>query len=404
VERIEAQGAGSHLSGKTLLLRLIIFMVIFSPNFSLTLVAQTSRPPLQGRVTYSSGPSCSQQDADAQHREVRKALDRSLKTAQDELARVQAQGMNMSPIWQAQVDTAKLRIKAEDGYYACKTRRIAQACPPSVEQMERDCSLCEAAIVTEGNRSLGRPSLAPPGFNADLTMCDSATTLPVGNGTGSTQPLPSGIKIWINSFIPASIKSWNPYGNTHPINGLTYIMGPEPWVSIGYLTDQRAFSFNPAASSRLHAEVAIQFTRERSPRLVSQQIRAGQTTAINTIDGRILCQKTANSSGTRFNSQISGAHLLELGLSTLVPNPCVSVLGLVDPAPPIREDLQIHVDASMRVVMVGGRVTSFPAFEAYMSIEGGYPKVLFQKLPDANSSPANIYFGPIKDVLGKQQF
>lgn len=108
-----------------------------------------------------------QQEADVQHGQVRKTLEGYLQTAKEEQARMP--DSSRYPVLQVQVDTRRIAITAEDAYYSCKTRRIAQGCQPSGATVENECELCRAAVLMQENLKLGRASGAPPGFQPDMS-------------------------------------------------------------------------------------------------------------------------------------------------------------------------------------------------------------------------------------------
>ena len=73
------------------------------------------------------------------------------------------------------------------------------------------------------------------------------------NDPAARPPLPTKIKFWMNSFIPASV----PGGTrvpTGPHRGKTMFPGPFPWSDY-FLSDSRTFSSAFNASLRLHLEV-----------------------------------------------------------------------------------------------------------------------------------------------------
>src|SRR5919108_1609130 len=78
---------------------------------------------------------------------------------------------------------------------------------------------------------------------------------PFDAGQDTTQE-PRTVKVWINAFIPRQVP-----GKTRPVpgatNGQTMLSGPVPGVSDCFCTDNRGFSRDIHASSRMHAELEI---------------------------------------------------------------------------------------------------------------------------------------------------
>lgn len=213
------------------------------------------------------------------------------------------------------------------------------------------------------------------------------------------------VRVWINAFIPRTLQSSNMYGRTfrNGPDGRTFVLGPDPQRRAGYLTDQREFSTDANASSRFHAEAIIDVARNGAPRLASQQSWCNATVAIGTLSGNVLCEKSAGNENLRFIVADESSSGVALELSAAAANPCVEFLGF-DPAPHIKADLLIKVDSRTRRVQISGKVTQFPAFEAYASVNDGPVQALFRKMPVANKSPWDLYLGPTEPVSGTYAF
>ena len=213
------------------------------------------------------------------------------------------------------------------------------------------------------------------------------------------------IRIWVNAFIPRTLESPNIYGRTYRNgpDGATFVLGPDPLRRAGYLTDQREFSSDPGAHSRFHAEARIELTPDGVPRLARQDSWCSATVAFDTISGKVLCKKSAGNDELRFEASTESETTLVLALRASAANPCVDVLGF-DPSPHIKADLSVNVNTQSRRLQISGRVTQFPAFEAYASVNGGPAQAVFRKTPVSNKSPWDLYLGPTEPVSGTRAF
>ena len=121
------------------------------------------------------------------------------------------------------------------------------------------------------------------------------------------------------------------------------------------------------------------------------------------MSGAVLCEKSAGNEELRFEASSESATTLVLALRASAANPCVDVLGF-DPSPHIKADLSVNVDMQSRRVQISGRVTQFPAFEAYASVNDGPAQAVFRKKPVTNKSPWDLYLGPTEPVSGVRAF
>ena len=93
------------------------------------------------------------------------------------------------------------------------------------------------------------------------------------------------VTVWINAFIPRNVPGFTiPYPKDPT---LTMIHGPFNAVSDCFLTDQRSFSSNIAAPSRLHSEITIDLTRRE---VVSQDSLSYPTHEVDCEDGDEECK------------------------------------------------------------------------------------------------------------------
>jgi len=246
------------------------------------------------------------------------------------------------------------------------------------------------------------------------------------------KPAPSnkGIKtftFWLNAFINRDVKN----ANGSPMSfrlatgshaGETAIPGPFNGIVPGfddcYLTDQRGFDSAKLASSRIHAEVRIDFTGPE-PTLTFLPMGA-------TVDTVRLRVSTGKARGGFFPAGgfVKGSKQVTVRFSVAgknpiakMPNPTVvPIPGIPVPVPipfvtPSSSDPQslgdpdidmigtLTVDADDRKMTLRALVDGFPFFEGYASADGGPPVTIFQKPPDPGENPLTGLPGPPRRVV-----
>jgi hypothetical protein len=199
----------------------------------------------------------------------------------------------------------------------------------------------------------------------------------------------SSIRLWVNAFIPKDVA-----GLTIELpGGDTAIPGPIPGVSDAFLTDQRTFSSDPLASSRMHSELEILVDRAM-PSIITSH-RCGETVEVDAEDGDVEGRDTAETNRMSFhNLRILSSTTLSLQYRSAANNP------LVTGSPDIDFDGTILVDLTAMTVTIDGRIDEFPAFEAYVTRDGSAPTTLFQEPPHPGVAPWNL-FGPANRPIGR---
>jgi hypothetical protein len=205
------------------------------------------------------------------------------------------------------------------------------------------------------------------------------------------------MKIWISAFIPKTIPSYTlPMPNG---SGKTMIPGPTA-INDCFLTDQRDFSDNPTASSRMRLTVDIDMS---SLQIQSWQPHCDNTVKVDCGNGIAACNQTPDVSGLKVENISTNGSVLVLSFTGGAGNPCVPVV-----APEINWDIKIEVrktgaTAASVSVLAGSLVEPFPAFEMYVRWNGA-TKTLFRRSPDPGTSPWNLFGPPNKPISGSAVF
>lgn len=192
------------------------------------------------------------------------------------------------------------------------------------------------------------------------------------------------VTVWLNAFIPRLTPGHIviPRG---PHSGKTAIcatprLGPVP-PNACYLTDQRGFNATPGASSRITSEI----TYDLATRRVSDRQVPGVSTLIETVTGRVLCHRTVSITRVRVTGRriLAAGRRAEVDLKAATENACL-------PPGPLNPDLDYEgtvifdftADPSLGsgFVEFNGAVDEYPAYEMYVSVNGG-PGIEVFRLP-----------------------
>jgi len=193
------------------------------------------------------------------------------------------------------------------------------------------------------------------------------------------------VKIWINAFIPRNIS-----GYTRPVPkgihaGKTMIPGPNP-ASDCFLTDQRNFSNDISAKSRMHSEVKVDFTGRLAT--ITQSHNCDFTTECDCEDGDVECHERGSIRRMKFQLlPASTPRLAVISVKCAASNPCAPTSRLFGD---IDFNGTLTVDHAARSVTFKGKIDQFPAFEAYATINDGAGIAIFKESPPAGNTVMNL--------------
>jgi hypothetical protein len=211
------------------------------------------------------------------------------------------------------------------------------------------------------------------------------------------------LTFWINAFIPKDIA-----GLTKPVpgkgihRGKTMIPGPLPKISDCFLTDQRSFSGDRKASSRMHSEITINLTTGLP---INQAHRCDATIEVDCEDGQEECRNSA-STGNMIFSNVKKTPIpedigfqTEIALSGAANNACfkgspnINYTGTVS-------ILQTSTEQGKPIVSIGleGFIEPFPAFEIYAALGQSMGIPIFTCPPEAGKTPRNLFGNANKPV------
>ena len=189
----------------------------------------------------------------------------------------------------------------------------------------------------------------------------------------------------MNAFIPRDVPSYTRLVPAGPNQGLTMIPGPFP-TSDCFLTDQRSFSDQIDAKSRMHCEAKIDLLG-RTPALIQHHV-CGLTTECDCEDGEVECADRGHTRNMKFKLNVDQrGDGLTLSLVANAWNPCSPssrVGGEID------MQAIIKIDLRERTLRFTGVVDSFPAFEAYATINDGAGVTIFTKAPPQGNTVMDL--------------
>jgi hypothetical protein len=190
------------------------------------------------------------------------------------------------------------------------------------------------------------------------------------------------IKVWLKAFIPRNADGTTTVPAGQHAGETMLTTGP---VDRCFLTDERGFSDDIDAHSRMHSEIEIDL---RTRRIVRELHKCYETIEVDCETGEVTCVDSADTAGMTWeNFQASGEGAITIDLSGSTHNPCMKVANV-----PVSPNLDYN--GTLTVVLVEGGVSvsfngsieTYPAFEMYASVNDGTPTTLFREdiAPGAN--------------------
>lgn len=130
----------------------------------------------------------------------------------------------------------------------------------------------------------------------------------------------------------------------------------------------------------------------------SEEHHCDESTEVDCEDGDVEATKTQNNDNMAFNELSGSSNQVVLGFKAARNNP------LVTPSPDIDLVGTLTVDRVNKFVEFVGKVDEFPAFEAYVSINGGSPQTIGQLGPKPGAGPESLVGNANRDFRGRVNF
>jgi len=197
------------------------------------------------------------------------------------------------------------------------------------------------------------------------------------------------VKFWLNSFIPRDIPGQTEPAPNHPEQTM---INPR-FIPGCYLTDNRGFSNDVHAYSRLHSEIVIGVS---GPRLLGEWHHGDYTRRIDCQTGEEVCTQQADTSRMHFSGLRGAASsVIQIDLMGSGHDPCTFGAGLIGDIDYIGT---VTINVNARTVGFSGRVEPFPAFEAYATANDGAGALVFVIGPDPQAGPFSLAGPPNRQV------
>lgn len=182
-------------------------------------------------------------------------------------------------------------------------------------------------------------------------------------------PEASSVKFWLKVFIPGTY-----HGNVDGVGaaaGRRLLPGPSSWVNDCFASDDRGFSDDIAAPSRMHSE----FRMELPSTDLTEVHWCGETVEFDCEDGEEECRATADTGRMHWTDKRRVGDVIHVDVAGAANNPCFGG------SPDIDYVGTVSVDLAHRTVSFEGRVNRFPAYEAYATVNDGAGTMVFQEGP-----------------------
>ena len=172
-------------------------------------------------------------------------------------------------------------------------------------------------------------------------------------------PRAQTVKVWLKVFIPADYP--DTIDGVGAASGQKLLVGPCSWFSDCFHTDNRSFSDDIGASCRMHSEFELDLTNYE----LRELHYCGETVEYDCEAGDIECRATASTSGMQFyNLRWQDSTKILLDVTGFANNPCLRG------SPDIGYTGNFMIDLAEHAVSFDGRVHGFPAYEAYVLVNG----------------------------------
>lgn len=185
-------------------------------------------------------------------------------------------------------------------------------------------------------------------------------------------PFPiKSVTFWLNVFVPRDIHGATTYLSDGDYRGLT-ILSRAPC----YLTDQRNFSNDLRAASRMHSMAKVDLASAQPA--LTQWHRCDELVECD-VGGAVLHRRRGSTSNMRFSMAASEPTILlqmDCRYADLMGPPAHGI-GEIE----YKGTIEINLIA--RTIDVDLMICLFPAFEAYASVDDGSAAILFRHAPPA---------------------
>ncbi len=196
------------------------------------------------------------------------------------------------------------------------------------------------------------------------------------------------VTFWLNVFLPWSLPGVTTTVQQGPYRGYSAIVGPERYC----LTDQRGFSTDIRAESRMQSAMTVHFDGVKP--ILTQEHRCAYTIECDRIDGEVKARKKASTAHMQF-TLASIEPIVTVRLNGAASNPCMSASwAFAD----IEYKGVIAINPERGSIAVDLLIGLFPAFEAYAAINNGPCAVIFRYAPSVRMPAVRMSPGATRPI------
>lgn len=201
------------------------------------------------------------------------------------------------------------------------------------------------------------------------------------------------IDFWIKAFIPLNVDGVT---IAYPQDSSKSMIAGIPIIGDCFFTDQRDFSSGRGASARMTSEAWVWIKPDSY--VWSQEHHCDESTEVDCEDGDVEETKTQNNDNMAFEELSGDSNAVVLNFKAARNNPLVTF------SPDIDLVGTLTVDRVNKFVEFVGMVDEFPAFEAYVSINGGSPSTIRQLRPTPGAGPESLFGDANREFRGRVDF
>jgi hypothetical protein len=231
-----------------------------------------------------------------------------------------------------------------------------------------------------------------------------ATMAAVSAGAGCPHPVVAQaapckirtITVWLNAFIPGDVPGITYTVLDGPFLGKTMIYNPMPGGDC-FIGDQRTFSPDLAASSRMHSEITIDVESGTIAGGGMGKQRIGETVEVDCEDGAVECRVTGSTARMHFSkftvTDDGGRSIFRINLKAAGADACFEIT----PGPLLCDidyygmfGITMSPARDEATVSFAGWIDHIPAYEAYAVADDGPAQALLREMPAPGTGPLSL--------------
>lgn len=205
------------------------------------------------------------------------------------------------------------------------------------------------------------------------------------------------LEIWIRGFIPKSIPGTPDYVRAVPGQpdhwmipgpGIPYVSnGPLPWVGSCYNTNDRDFTSARDAESKVASSVTVTLSDGPAASSINAP-KVAKTRQFDCETGKVTCEKSVDLSAVNTSAPRIVGKTVEIDLDADAENACIPLVEWTPSqiVPSIKWHGKLIINPGRGLITFRGTVAEFPAYEAYVSVDGGPPITLMTESPSAGAT------------------